>query len=880
MASLTPMMRQYLELKEKYNDCLLFFRLGDFYEMFFDDAVTASKELELTLTGRDCGLSERAPMCGVPYHSVNSYITRLIQKGYKVAICEQLTDPSASNGLVERDVIRVITPGTVIEEQMLDERQNSFIAAVCVQQRSAGAEYSLAYCDVSTGEFYTMSVSGANASNELFNELARISPRELIVHEGVFADELLEKRIKSKFYVEQQDQRAFDISRSQQRLTGHFGVATLAGFGLKDNSFDVTAPGALLRYLEETQKNALLHIKRIIRLVCSEYMSLDASTRLNLELTEPIRFDGNRKFTLLNVLDKTDTAMGGRLLRRWIEQPLQNEQTINERLDSVEGIYMSAGERELLSGILSKVYDIERLSSRIAYGTVTPRDCIALSNTLAVIPDLLMVALCFKKPRTAYIADNLDAMDDIKALLSAAISPDAPVSAKDGGVIRSGYNKEVDELRDLAENGEKWIRGFEASEKERTGIKTLKVGYNRVFGYYIEVSRSFAGNVPLEYQRKQTLANAERFITPQLKATEEKLLGAMERCLNLEYRLFTEIREKLTLCLDRLRKNSELIAELDALCSLAKVASANNYCKPKINTAGKISIKEGRHPVVELSMKDTFIPNSTEMNMNSDRLIILTGPNMAGKSTYMRQVALITLMAHVGSFVPAKSANIAITDRIFTRVGASDSLSTGQSTFMVEMSEMANILNNATKRSLLILDEIGRGTSTFDGLSIAWAVLEHIADKYKCGAKALFATHYHELTELEGKLDGVKNYRISVKEIGDSIIFLRKIVRGGADKSFGIQVAKLAGLPQQLIERAKSILAELEASDVARAAERVAPEKTDEQVSLLAPVNGAENADSEASIVYDLSTMDVERMTPLEALAKLYEISTRAKLLK
>lgn len=880
MASLTPMMRQYLEMKEKYSDCLLFFRLGDFYEMFFDDAVTASKELELTLTGRDCGLSERAPMCGVPYHSVNNYITRLIQKGFKVAICEQLTDPALSNGLVERDVIRVITPGTVIEEQMLDERQNNYIAAVCAGGKAGESDYSLSYCDVSTGEFYTMDISGANASNELFNELVRISPRELIVHENVFSDELLAKRIKSKFYVEQQDQRAFDISRGQQRLLAHFGVASLSGFGLKDNSFDVSSPSALIRYLEETQKNALSHIKRIVRLVGSEYMSLDASTRLNLELTDPIRFDGNRKFTLLNVLDRTETAMGGRLLRRWIEQPLQNETAISDRLDSVEAMVMAAGERELLSGTLSKVYDIERLSSRVAYGTVSPRDCIALSSTLSVIPELLMLALCFKKARTAYIADNLDAMEDINKLLLAAISPDAPVSAKDGGVIKSGYNSEIDELRDLADNGEKWIKGFEAAEKERTGIKTLKVGYNRVFGYYIEVSKSFVGSVPLEYQRKQTLANAERYITPQLKDTEEKLLGAKERCLLLEYKLFNEIKEKLLSCLDRLKKNSELIAELDALCSLAKTAAANNYCRPKLNTSGKISIKDGRHPVVETGMKDSFIPNSTEMNMGTDRLIILTGPNMAGKSTYMRQVALITLMAHVGSFVPAKSANISITDRIFTRVGASDSLSTGQSTFMVEMSEMANILNNATKRSLLILDEIGRGTSTFDGLSIAWAVLEHISDSYKCGAKALFATHYHELTELEGKLDGVKNYRISVKEMGDSIIFLRRIVRGGADKSFGIQVAKLAGLPDQLIERAKSILAELEASDVAKAASNVAPEKTDEQVSLLAPANGAEDKDSEASIVYDLSRMDVERMTPLEALAKLYEISTRAKILK
>ncbi|MBQ7060876.1 MAG: DNA mismatch repair protein MutS [Clostridia bacterium] len=880
MTGLTPMMQQYLEMKEKYSDCLLFFRLGDFYEMFFDDALTASKELELTLTGRDCGLKERAPMCGVPYHSVNTYITRLIEKGYKVAICEQLTDPALSQGLVERDVIRVITPGTVIEEQMLDDKQNSFIASISVKKSSGGAAFGLAYCDVSTGEFYAMVIDGRNPNADLFNELVRISPREVIVHEAVFEDELLEKRIKSRFYVEQADARSFDIKRSQERLCAHFGVTTLAGYGLADNSFDTSAPGALLRYLEETQKNALKHIKRIVRVIRSQYMCLDATTRHNLELTEPIRFDGNKKFTLLNVLDKTETSMGGRLLRRWIEQPLQIEEEINLRLDSVEAIYSMNNERELLSSNLSKVYDIERLSSRIAYGTVTPRDCLALCSTLKIVPNLKLISRVFDKQRTNRISDDLDPMEDIASLLNAAISPDAPVSAKDGGVIRSGYNSEIDEMRDLAENGKHWIEQFESAERERTGIRTLKVGYNRVFGYYIEVSKSFIASVPLEYQRKQTLANAERYITPQLKETEEKLLSAKERCIVLEYQLFSEIRDTLLGCLDRLRQNSELIAELDSYCSLAKVAFANNYCRPKINNKGRISIADGRHPVVELSMNDQFIANSTEMNMTSDRLIILTGPNMAGKSTYMRQVALITLMAHIGSFVPARKADICITDRIFTRVGASDSLSTGQSTFMVEMSEMANILNNATKRSLLILDEIGRGTSTFDGLSIAWSVLEYIADTYKCGAKALFATHYHELTELEGKLAGVKNYRISVKEIGDTIIFLRRIVRGGADKSFGIQVAKLAGLPDELVERAKKILQELEDSDINNAAKRVGADKSIEQMSLLgSPQQSGESAGAD-SILEDLSKMDVERMTPLEALAKLYEISARAKLLK
>lgn len=881
MASITPMMQQYLELKEKYKDCLLFFRLGDFYEMFFEDALVGSKEMELTLTGRDCGLKERAPMCGVPYHSVNTYITKLIEKGYKVAICEQLTDPALAQGLVERDVIRVITPGTVIEEQMLDDKQNSYIAAISAFKDGSSLAFGLAYCDVSTGEFYAMTLDGANASTELYSELVRISPREIIAHELVFKDELIAKRIRSKFYTEQIESRAFETARAQELLCDHFGVITLAGFGLKDKSNDVSAPGALLRYLEDTQKNSLIHIKRIVRVIRSRYMCLDATTRHNLELTAPIRFDGNKKYTLLSVLDKTETAMGGRLLRRWIDQPLQIEEEINARLDAVDAMYLGNNEREVLAANLSKVYDIGRLCSKIAYGTVGPRDCLALLSTLEVIPNLIMITLCFQKERTAYIADNLDAMEDIKKLLLAAISPDAPVQAKDGGVIRAGYNSEVDELRDLAENGKKWIEEFEAAERERTGIRTLKVGYNRVFGYYIEVSKSFIGSVPLEYQRKQTLANAERYVTPQLKETEEKLLSAKERCILLEYKLFTEIRETLLGCMDRLKKDAELIAELDALHSLAKVAVQNNYCRPKLNTKGRISITDGRHPVVELSMKDAFIPNSTDMNMNNDRLIILTGPNMAGKSTYMRQVALITLMAHIGSFVPAKSANICITDRIFTRVGASDSLSTGQSTFMVEMSEMANILNNATNRSLLILDEIGRGTSTFDGLSIAWAVTEYISDKYKCGAKALFATHYHELTELEGKLDGVKNYRISVKEHGDTIIFLRRIVRGGADKSFGIQVAKLAGLPDELIDRAKKILADLEASDINNAASRVAPNAESEQMSLLGCIPDADGSGPNASMIVDeLKKLDVERMTPMDALVKLYEISAKARSLQ
>lgn len=869
MANLTPMMQQYIQLKEKYSDCLLFFRLGDFYEMFFEDAKTASQVLELTLTGRDCGLSERAPMCGVPYHSVNTYITRLIDKGYKVAICEQLTDPASSNGLVERDVIRVITPGTVIEEQMLNGKENSFIAAVYAKKASFG----LAYCDVSTGDFTVAEFEGRNATGELFNELVRIDPRELIVNAEFFGDELLAKRVQSRFYTEEVDSRLFDITRGQTKLLKHFNVTTLSGFGMRDGAFEVAPAGALLSYLEDTQKNALSHISKISKLHRSEYMGIDAATRLNLEIVEPLRFDGSKKGTLLYALDKTRTAMGGRLLRNWIDHPLQLEERINARLDAVDAIVLAVKERELLHSSLSKVHDIERLCSRIAYGTVTPRDCEALLNTLEIIPNLRLITLCFSAERTNYIADKLDSMEDVHKLLKAAIAHDPPVSVKDGGIIKKGYNPDVDTLRDLAENGTKWLAEFELKEKERTGIKNLKIGYNRVFGYYIEVSKSNIGSVPLEYQRKQTLANAERYVTPQLKEMEERIVGAKEQCISLEYRLFCEIREELLKCLDRLKRNAVLIAELDCYYSLARVAADNNYVRPKINTKGKINIVDGRHPVVETGMKGAFVPNSTDMNMLNDRLIILTGPNMAGKSTYMRQVAVITLMAHIGSFVPAKSANICITDRIFTRVGASDSLSTGQSTFMVEMSEMANILNNATNRSLLIIDEIGRGTSTFDGLSIAWAVLEYISDRFKCGAKALFATHYHELTELEGKLDGVKNYRIAVKEVGDDIVFLRKITRGGADKSFGIQVAKLAGLPASLIDRAKDVLSEIEASDINNAASRVKAEEEPSQISLL----GSDNSDD---LLEELTKLDVNKMTPMEALSKLYELSTRAKLEK
>ncbi|MBR6110068.1 MAG: DNA mismatch repair protein MutS [Clostridia bacterium] len=867
MASLTPMMQQYLELKEKYSDCLLFFRLGDFYEMFFDDALTASRELEIVLTGRDCGMKERAPMCGVPYHSVNSYINKLIDKGYKVAICEQLEDPALAKGLVERDVIRVITPGTVIEEQMLPDNANSYILSIF----ATNGVFELAYCDVSTGDFFTEELLGDHYVQELMDQLTRIEPREIIANDFLFTKEQLIKWIRSKYYVEQKEPKFFDIERGQRALCEHFSVATLSGFGINDKSMPVSAAGALIRYLEDTQKNSLSHISSIKVVIPREYMGIDAATRRNLELTAPLRSDGNKRYTLLGVLDKTKTSMGARLLRSWIDQPLQSVEAIDRRLNAVEALAGNTRARGLIREALDGVYDIERLCSRIAYGTVNARDCDALRRTLKRIPVLKAVMGALDSCDTiSQIERSIDPMEDIEELLQRAIVDEPPLSVKDGGVIREGYNAEVDELRSLSHGGRGSLAALEASERERTGIKNLKVGYNRVFGYYIEVTNSYKQLVPLTYQRKQTLANAERYVTPELKELEEKIIGAEEKSVALEYSLFCDIREVLLKCIDRLKSDSALIAELDCYCSLAQAASDYDYCRPKMTKSGRIKIVDGRHPVVERSMKDEFISNSTELDDKEERIVILTGPNMAGKSTYMRQVALIVLMAHMGSFVPAKQAQISLTDKIFTRVGASDSLSTGQSTFMVEMSEMANILNNATRRSLLIIDEIGRGTSTFDGLSIAWAVVEHISDVKKCGAKTLFATHYHELTELEGKLDGVKNYRITVKEHGDSIIFLRRIMRGGADKSFGIQVARLAGLPYSLIERAKEILQQLEDSDINNAASRV-KKAVQQQVSLLGSTD-------DNDILEELRSIDVNSMTPMDALSKLYELSTRAKL--
>lgn len=862
MSELTPMMRQYMEVKQQYPDCFLFYRLGDFYEMFFDDAIEGSKILELTLTGRDCGLEERAPMCGVPYHAVDTYVNKMISLGHKVAICEQMEDPALAKGLVTRSVTRVITPGTVIEDKMLDGSRNNYIFALNFTANGIG----YAYSDISTGIFYTCEVYGSNAAVILFDELARLSPSEIVANEQLFEQEYLCKKIRSGYYLEKLANVRFHPEQAEKRLKQHFAVASLKGFGLEGKTLATGAAGALLSYLEDTQKNALSHIHSIKLLNRTAFMQLDASTRRNLELTQPLQFNGSKKSTLLYLLDDTKTSMGARLLRNWIDCPLQSKNDIVYRLQAVDTFVRDLRTRKMLGEYLDGVYDIERLTSKIAYGTINGRDCIALMNSLRQITPITMLLCGIPTEAIDTIVRNLDPMDDVIGLIDSAIDPNPPVNIKDGGLIRKGYNAEVDELRAVSGDSQGMLDQIAAREREATGIKTLRIGYNRVFGYYIEVTKSFAANVPYYYERKQTLANAERYVTPELKELEKKILNATERLLELETELFREVREALLACTERLQQDAELLATLDVYRSMAEVAVSNKYVMPTIADSPVISIINGRHPIVERAMKNGFIPNDVNLDLENNRLLIVTGPNMAGKSTYMRQVALITLMVHIGSFVPADEAKIGIVDRIFTRIGASDDLASGQSTFMVEMSEMANIINNATKDSLLILDEIGRGTSTFDGLSIAWAVLEHIANPILCGAKTLFATHYHELTELEGKLEGVVNYRITVKEIGDDVLFLRKIVRGSADKSFGIQVAKLAGLPESVIGRAKEILRELEQSDLLV---RDTSETSLQQPTVESKV--------ERSILNDLSKLDLEHMTPIDAFMKLHSYTDALK---
>lgn len=864
MAGLTPMMQQYMEVKSKYKDCILFYRLGDFYEMFFDDALTASRELELTLTGRDCGLSERAPMCGVPYHAVETYLDRLIEKGYKVAICEQMEDPALAKGLVQRDVIRVVTPGTVIESGMLDERSNNFLLSVCFSGEKAG----LAFADVSTGEFFVHQVE--DAGRTLADEVTRISPVEIIASDLVRLREYVNRDDLS---MSERPGTTFQYQNASETLCKHFHLQDLSPLGLTDEyRLAAQAAGALMRYLDETQKNALEHITELRIYQGGDTMLLDRNTRRNLELTESLR-SRTKKGSLLWLMDKTSTAMGGRLLRSWIEQPLVNREEILRRLDAVEEFTSQHVLTMTLSEELQGVYDVERLLSKVSYKSLNARDCLSLCASLKKVPDIRNLLSGAQSQGVQAVYALLDPLEDLTGLLERAIHPDAPPVISEGGIIRDGYSAILDEYRSAATNGKQWIIDLEAKEREATGIKNLRIQYNRVFGYYIEVTKSYYDMVPMRYQRRQTLANSERYITPELREIEQKIVGAQEQSVRLELQLFTEIREKIAGEIVRIQHTAQGLKTLDALLSLAKVAVSNHYVRPEITQDGSLEIIEGRHPVVEQTMQEGgFVPNDAVMDQDQARMLIITGPNMAGKSTYMRQVALITLMAHLGSFVPAKSAKIPIVDRIFTRVGASDDLASGQSTFMVEMSETAYILRNATRHSLIILDEIGRGTSTFDGLAIAWAVVEYLCDPARVGAKTLFATHYHELSELEGHVEGVQNYCISVKEHGEDVIFLRKIVRGGADKSFGIHVARLAGVPHPVLVRAHEIQARLEVSDVNKIGQNILEEGTareNEQVSLFDV--------GKTEIINELQNLDVMALTPIDAMNKLFLLREKAR---
>ena len=879
MAEFTPMMRHYLDTKEQYKDCILFYRLGDFYEMFFDDAVTVSRELELTLTGKDCGQEERAPMCGVPYHAAETYLNRLVAKGYKVAICEQVEDPKLAKGMVKREVVRVVTPGTNLNTQALDETKNNYIMCIVY----LADRYGVSLADVSTGEYFLTEVSSAK---KMEDEIIKFSPAEIICNEpllmsGTDLDALKDRLGISVFPL---DAAYFDDEQCRRALLEHFQVASMEALGLGDYTLGVLAAGALMRYLLDTQKNSLSQMTRLVPYSTGKYMVLDSSTRRNLELTETLR-EKQKRGSLLWVLDKTKTAMGARMLRTYIEQPLLEKEAIEARLDAIEELNNNAIMREEIREYLNPVYDLERLVSRITYQSANPRDLVAFKSSLSMLPAikyLLKDSVCGELKT---VEEELDALEDVHALISKAIVDEPPMIVREGGIIKEGYNEEVDKLRQAKTEGKNWLAQLEEQERERTGIKNLRIKYNKVFGYYLEVTNSYKDLVPDDYMRKQTLTNAERYITPKLKELEDMILGAEDKLFSLEYDLFADVRDQIGREVLRIQKTARAIARLDVYASLSLVAERENYVRPSINEKGLIDIRGGRHPVVEkMISNDMFIANDTYLDNNKNRISIITGPNMAGKSTYMRQTALIVLMAQIGSFVPAQKAKIGIVDRIFTRVGASDDLASGQSTFMVEMTEVANILRNATANSLLILDEIGRGTSTFDGLSIAWAVVEHISNPRLLGAKTLFATHYHELTELEGKLSSVNNYCIAVKEKGDDIVFLRKIVKGGADKSYGIQVAKLAGVPDNVIQRAKEIIHQLVDADITQrvheievvqgSAVKKKPVTYDEvdmeQMSLFDTVK-------DDDILKELKELDISNLTPLDALNTLNRLQSKLR---
>ena len=880
VAELTPMMKQYMETKAQYQDCILFYRLGDFYEMFFDDALTASRELEITLTGKNCGQEERAPMCGVPYHAVEGYLNRLVSKGYKVAICEQVEDPKTAKGIVKRDVVRIVTPGTNLDTQALDETRNNYIMCIVY----IADRYGVSVADISTGDYFVTEIPD---SAKLMDEIYRFSPSEIICNEAFYMSGMdldsMKERLGITIY--SLDSWYFDDNVCRQKLLDHFKVSSFAGLGLADYDCGVISAGALLQYLLETQKNSLSNLTHITPYAAGKYMMLDSSTRRNLELCETLR-EKQKRGSLLWVLDKTKTAMGARTLRKYVEQPLIDKAEIMKRLDAVEELKEQAISREEIREYLSPVYDLERLITKIAYGSANPRDLTAFRGSLEMLPPIRYILEEMQCELLKNIYNDMDALEDLCSLVQDAIKEEPPIAMKEGNIIRDGYNEEVDKLRRAKSDGKDWLAKLESDEREKTGIKNLRIKYNKVFGYYLEVTNSYKDLVPEYYTRKQTLANAERYITPELKELEDMILGAEDKLYALEYEIYCHVRDTIAAEVERIQKTAKAVAAVDAFASLALVAERNNYVRPKINEKGVIDIKEGRHPVVERMIpNDMFISNDTYLDDKKHRISIITGPNMAGKSTYMRQTALIALMAQVGSFVPAKSANIGLSDRIFTRVGASDDLASGQSTFMVEMTEVANILRNATSKSLLILDEIGRGTSTFDGLSIAWAVVEYISDTRLLGAKTLFATHYHELTELEGKINNVNNYCIAVKEKGDDIVFLRKIVKGGADKSYGIQVAKLAGVPDLVIERAKEIVEELSDEDItARVSEIAVKEKAVKKSPKVKKYDEVDIAQmslfdtvKDDDVLEELKNLDVGNMTPIDALNTIYRLQNKLK---
>ena len=870
--NMSPMMQEYCKTKEEYKDCILFYRLGDFYEMFFDDALLVSKELELTLTGKDCGLEERAPMCGIPFHAADTYINRLIERGHKVAICEQVEDPKKAKGLVKRAVIRVVTPGTTLDATSLDESKNNYLMSIV----SIADRFGCAIADITTGDCFLTEVPN---SQKLVDEINKFSPAEIICNDsffmsGVDTDDLKERLGICIFSL---DAWYFDDDTCRKELREHFHVTNLEGLGISDYDSGIIAAGALFLYLKETQKTALSQMTTIRPYTAERYMLIDSSSRRNLELVETLR-EKQKRGSLLWVLDKTKTAMGARTLRSFVEQPLIDAEEINRRLEALEELNEKPMLRDEIREYLNPVYDLERLVSRISFKSANPRDMVAFASSLEMIPYIKQVLKDFQAPILKEIYKDMDSLEDITDLIKHAIVDEPPLAQKDGGIIREGFNEDVDKFRSARTDGKKWLTELETKERERTGIKSLKIKYNRVFGYALEVTNTFKELVPENYIRKQTLANAERYITEELKNLENMILGAEDKLYALEYELFSNVRDKVGQEVIRIQRTAKAIAGLDVFASLALVAERNHYVRPKVNEGGIIDIKGGRHPVVEQMIdNDMFIANDTYLDNTKKRISIITGPIMAVKYTYMRKTALIVLMAQIGSFVPAVKAVVGIVDRIFTRVGASDDLASGQSTFMVEMTEVANILRNATAKSLLILDEIGRGTSTFDGLAIAWAVIEHISNTKLCGAKTLFATHYHELTELEGKLSGVTNYCIAVKEKGDDIVFLRKIVKGGADKSYGIQVAKLAGVPDSVINRAKELVEELSDADITAAVKDLASPKKKPKVEMDMAQMSLFDTVQDNDIIEELKGIDIGNLTPMEALNTLYNLQNKIK---